>query len=651
MVVKVEIRAHDGPGRITRIISADKVLSSPNLINPVNIPIYHSSNPSINSDLGTIHNDHLTLGYLPGLHKFSNFTSEEEVIQSLKSDYLQHLQQLDFITFQLDKASKYRTTSHYPDFILRTANSLDHNFGWIYSQDDTNTNWSNLENFPLMIVGDLSTIYRNQRQAWKLLVELEKNYPLTLKYAPAIPPVLFPLYCYFGIDFFDNLYGELLAQNKVFMDFDNFIEISNIDEFVSTCLCKACEQKESYSSITAYLMDHNAAITESMIRKVQYAIQKGTLRDLVKKYVLIDPNSAALLRIADLDTENNLLQLYNPTIKKHKLLLTSTTDYIRPEIKMFHSRVKERFDIPEWTELVLLIPCSAKKPYSISRSHQLFTSSIKAALRGKRHSVLELIITSPLGVVPRSFEQVYPAGLYDIPVTGNWSELEENIVEDLLLHLFSQLDPSIPIVSYLAEPEKSIIKKFVQKHPDYKVNILDLQESETSNDSLKLLREYLYSLKEKITSTSSKNSYELEFFRGMADYQFGQGAGKVLFPVECEIKRRGYTLMAYYKNNQLATLNLGHLAITVFGAQRLAKSTDKYRVYFADDEISGSALYTPGIVKADEQIRPEDDVLIFSEKSGRFLALGKSHLSGFELVNCSFGLGVSIKKKVKSITK
>ena len=353
------------------------------------------------------------------------------------------------------------------------------------------------------------------------------------------------------------------------------------------------------------------------------------------------------MRIADLDTEHRLLEKYTPSLKKSALVLTSNSDYIRPEIKMFHNRVKERFTVPDWTKLVLLIPCSARKPYSISKSHRIMTSAVKSALRGKRHSVLELIITSPLGVVPRFLEQVYPAGMYDIPVTGNWTELEQNIVEELLLSIFSQLPPDVPIISYLAEPEKSIIKEFASKYPTFNIQVLELEESETSDDSLKILRTQLYSMRDSLISSITKTQHELEFFKSMADYQFGKGAREHLFPPESEIRRKGYVLTAFYNSKQLATLQLGHLALTVYAASRLAESYNNYKVYFADSELSGSALYTPGILRADQQIKPEDDVLVMSDKTGKFLAIGKSHLTGFELESCSFGLGVSIKKKLK----
>ncbi len=647
MVLKVEIRSHSGIGRITKIISDDKVLSGPNLIEPISIPVFHKGDSSINLQEIPTEESEIILGYIPALHNFSALNSEQDVLEILKKDYKPKIESLDFISFPLDMASSFRSFTHYPDFILQASKEMALNFAWIYSEKDSETDWTKLHDLPLMILGDLATIYKNQRHAWRYLVNLEKTFPLTLKYAPAIPPVLFPLFVYLGIDFFDSLYGKYMAQNNIFLDTDELIPVKDFENFIPPCSCIACHRKSEYTSTKHWLFDHNLKFTQYMIKKVQHALHQGTLRDLVKKQVLIDPSSTALLRIADLDEENQLLDKYTPSFNKTNLILTSISDYIRPEIKMYHSRIKERFTIPKWNELILLIPCSAKKPYSISKSHRIFSSVIKNVLKGKRHSILELIVTSPLGVVPRFLEQVYPAGMYDIPVTGNWTELEENLVENLLVNIFSQLSKEIPIVSYLAEPEKSIIQKFSHKFPQYKITILDLEEAEISEKSLQMLRSHLYSIKDTITASNSKNNYELEFFKAMANYQFGKGAGDIIFPPECEVKRKGYLLTAFLFNKQLATLHLGRLSITVYAASKLAESFDNYKVYFADSEIIGSAIYTPGIIKADQQIKPEDDVLVISEKTGKFLAIGKSNLSGFELENCNYGLGISIKKKFK----
>ena len=56
---------------------------------------------------------------------------------------------------------------------------------------------------------------------------------------------------------------------------------------------------------------------------------------------------------------------------------------------------------PTRTDTVVLLPCSARKPYSLSRSHALFAG----AVRDRAH---ELIVTSPLGIVPRELEPLLP---------------------------------------------------------------------------------------------------------------------------------------------------------------------------------------------------------------------------------------------------
>ena len=72
------------------------------------------------------------------------------------------------------------------------------------------------------------------------------------------------------------------------------------------------------------------------------------------------------------------------------------------------------------------MPCSAKKPYRYSKSHRRFSREINDVL------ATEISITSPLGLVPRELEELWPASNYDIPVTGHWDAEEKLIVKDTL---------------------------------------------------------------------------------------------------------------------------------------------------------------------------------------------------------------------------
>ncbi len=100
----------------------------------------------------------------------------------------------------------------------------------------------------------------------------------------------------------------------------------------------------------------------------------------------------------------------------------------RAEVRRFAERVVTRY-IPPKTDVAVLLPCSARKPYSLSQSHRRF----QMAIGGRAH---ELIVTSPLGLVPRELETVYPAMHYDVPVTGYWDAEECAFIADILTRYF-----------------------------------------------------------------------------------------------------------------------------------------------------------------------------------------------------------------------
>ena len=59
-----------------------------------------------------------------------------------------------------------------------------------------------------------------------------------------------------------------------------------------------------------------------------------------------------------------------------------------------------------------------KKTYRLSKSHGQFLRAIGST------GCHEVMMTSPLGLVPKDLEDVWPAANYDVPVTGDWSSDE-----------------------------------------------------------------------------------------------------------------------------------------------------------------------------------------------------------------------------------
>jgi archaeosine synthase len=89
--------------------------------------------------------------------------------------------------------------------------------------------------------------------------------------------------------------------------------------------------------------------------------------------------------------------------------------------------MNERYMVPDGLDKVLiLLPCSERKPYRLSKSHRKFIDAIGS------NGCHEVMVTSPLGLVPRDLEDVWPAGFYDIPVTGDWTQDELNRVQSMV---------------------------------------------------------------------------------------------------------------------------------------------------------------------------------------------------------------------------
>ncbi len=137
--------------------------------------------------------------------------------------------------------------------------------------------------------------------------------------------------------------------------------------------------------------------------------------------------------------------------------LISAESTRRPEVIRWHQRIIERYTPHGDIGVAVLLPCSAKKPYRKSRSHIEFRNQISRAAGDKYPLVHELALTSPLGLVPREIEDLYPAAHYDVPVTGNWSDEEKNIVIRLIEDYISKT--TVPLIAHVKGPYMEICEE------------------------------------------------------------------------------------------------------------------------------------------------------------------------------------------------
>ncbi len=253
-----------------------------------------------------------------------------------------------------------------------------------------------------------------------------------------------------------------------------------------------------------------------------------------------------------------------------------------------------------------------------------------------------MILTSPLGIVPRELELTYPAAHYDTAVTGHWDEEEKAWVSGCLEAYLSKYKYKV-VVAHVEGAYREICERV-----DSKLGIeiiYTAKESLVSMEALSNLKSVIGSLcTAKDFSKKSLNAEEEKknFLRAIASYQFGKDA-KLLFSEEAGklvVKGRFPKYQLFAGKKQLATLvpQYGMLALSLEGVELMLRS-GKYIVEI-DDFIPRGSILAPGILQADPHIRPNDEVIVLGKRA---LCVGRALMSGDEMVKSSRGVAVDLR--------
>ncbi len=148
----------------------------------------------------------------------------------------------------------------------------------------------------------------------------------------------------------------------------------------------------------------------------------------------------------------------------------------------------------------------------------------------------------------------------------------------------------------------------------------------------------------------------LRLVRVIADYQFGSGAGRALFPDTCKFvlsPTTGRIRQIKDRGVRIATLKAdsGWFTLSIEGARRLHRTFEypKLRVVVLNDVakfiVKGGNVFAKHVVDVDPKIRANDEVLVVDEEDN-LLATGRAVLSGKEMLEFNRGVAVSVRKGV-----
>ncbi|MGA7922470.1 MAG: DUF5591 domain-containing protein [Thermoplasmata archaeon] len=460
--------------------------------------------------------------------------------------------------------------------------------------------------------------------------------PASILWCPrtALPHRL-ALLTYLGVDVLDMTAASFAATEGVYLDANLGSLPEGPARVEQNCPCPGCARDGSVD-----LTLHAHATMRDEWHRVRAALRAGRLRELVEARLPAEPHAAELLRYADRILAESLegsAPVVGPSAPRYVL----TESHRRPEVVRFRQRLLDRYRPPPSKRVLLVVPCSETKPYRHSPSHRRFARAIETVPHLERLHLAS--VTSPLGVVPRELEDVYPIRHYDIPVTGDWSDLEQRAVRTALEHLLST-GGYTDVIFHLDRAEYSFL---ADASPLARPAIWTVEGDRAGSPaSLEQLRTAVAAaLAVSAPVPGGPLTVVKEELRAVAAFQFGPEGARLLFADPLRLAGRPwFQRLTDGRGTDLATWReeRGLFHLTVAGGRRLLPLHGYDVEMDPAVELAGD-LFAPGVKRADPRIRMGDAVVV--TRSGSLTGVGEATLPGPWMTELSHGLAVKVRHR------
>lgn len=365
-------------------------------------------------------------------------------------------------------------------------------------------------------------------------------------------------------------------------------------------------------------------------RKVNVFISGGRLRELVDQRAPSSPSSVAALRV--FDRIGYEYQEEAADTSGRRFCCNTTQSLRRPDVLRYRNRILTEYRKPAHKRILVLLPCSAKKPYHTSKTHKRFSSAIHFS--DIETVVHEVIVTSPLGAVPRELDIFYPANSYDIPVTGEWKLEERQFIREAVTaivsqgydHVISHLGEDTELVRGICEMEETVVG------------------DNTSPASLRNLEDAIRRAA-KGMEVGDYMTDRKETVRAAMTFQFGRTVADAMMDDDTFAIGKFPYWKVNRKKTQMCMMSeeRGGFSLTMDGGKVLAE-LGTHTVEMTDFELKGN-LFAVGVLNADPEIRIGDEAVIL--RGGVPVAVGVATMSGREMVQLNRGIAVKVRHKLK----
>jgi len=158
-----------------------------------------------------------------------------------------------------------------------------------------------------------------------------------------------------------------------------------------------------------------------------------------------------------------------------------------------------------------------------------------------------------------------------------------------------------------------------------------------------------------MTKFEKPSAADLRKIQSIADFQFGKGAGEILFSRNIEIERSKGTnriRFIYHEKVRICSFRVrdGFLVPSIVGGELLHNNDFGFKVMVNDDSEpfvrDGKTVFAKHILEADKQISIKDEVILINQNN-EFLGIGTAKISGTMMKEMNKGVAVSTRKGMK----
>ena len=363
--------------------------------------------------------------------------------------------------------------------------------------------------------------------------------------------------------------------------------------------------------------------------EVRAAVMSGSLRSLTVQQSQSSPRLVEHLR-----RHQELAAQQEGVLASH---MPATTEFAcfspnalrDPLVVDWERFMTEAYEAPLPVRTVMiLLPCSARKPYRLSKSHSQFLRAIATT------GCHEVMMTSPLGLVPRDLEDAWPAANYDVPVTGDWSSDELDRVRRMLTALVQR-------VGY-----KEIINHTDMDLSFLSVNVVNTREGQgsTNFDALARLSAAVKDARERYELKNQKNNLRLkEHFKSLARKVTGTDSWCEDLVVRGKLPRWRLEL----NGTQIAVWSIDRNGFSFSRAavEHLHQHQALKVVVLHGDVVWKGDVFAQLVKEADPTIRMGDDIRIL--QGGDCIGLARAVAAGWEWGGTPGTLAKSHQRKKK----